>query len=769
MNNVHHMIWVPGWTYADSEKPVVAYFRKKVVLSGKVKYIDLKISADTRYKLYINGTFVQCGPQKGNLESWHFDRMAESTFLREGENVIAIEVLRFPENPDKRNRSLLIGPKPFLYIEGLIKTTDVEIKLDGGNDWRCERASHVKLKREPFIPAPIHGIEEVHGKPFFTGWKTAEYDDSTWEMAVEAIAESEFLSCAGQTNMQERTIPYQKTKEQRFTDVVCVREPVWEEQRIRTAVKKLLDKDVTLRIPANTKWVVEITAGELMCGFLQLAMRGGKGAKIKMLCSESYSREGEAGPVKEDRTDYIHGQLRGAENCYIVAGNGTEECLETYEPFWFSTFLFLKIQIETAKEDLELVKFCYRKTGYPLEVKTSGKASDPDFDRIWEISERTLRRCMHETYMDCPFYEQLSYAMDSRAEILFTYAIAADDRLARRCMEDFKFSRRADGMINSCSPTTDINIIPGFSVYYILMVHDHMMYFGDRELVKDHMPTIDGILRFFERNIKGNGLVGKIGGPLFKHYYWSFIDWAPEWNATMGVPGCTLIGPLTVESLLYSIGLQKAAELSEYIGRTDMAAEYRQRARQINQAVRVHCMGENRLVQDGPDVDSYSCHGQVFAVLADAVTEEEGKRMLEEVTGNPAYAQCSVSMSFYLFRALEKVGLYEKTKDMWNLWRDMLKNNMTTCVENNIDGRSDCHAWGSLILYELPSVILGVRPAAPGYKKISVTPVPGYLDWAKGDVITPRGIVHVSWKKDKQGNLIVEHCIDEKGEKAYED
>ena len=167
MNNVHHMIWVPGWTYADSEKPVVAYFRKKVVLSGKVKYIDLKISADTRYKLYINGTFVQCGPQKGNLESWHFDRMAESTFLREGENVIAIEVLRFPENPDKRNRSLLIGPKPFLYIEGLIKTTDVEIKLDGGNDWRCERASHVKLKREPFIPAPIHGIEEVHGKPFF--------------------------------------------------------------------------------------------------------------------------------------------------------------------------------------------------------------------------------------------------------------------------------------------------------------------------------------------------------------------------------------------------------------------------------------------------------------------------------------------------------------------------------------------------------------------------------------------------------------------------
>lgn len=34
---------------------------------------------------------------------------------------------------------------------------------------------------------------------------------------------------------------------------------------------------------------------------------------------------------------------------------------------------------------------------------------------------------------------------------------------------------------------------------------------------------------------------------------------------------------------------------------------------------------------------------------------------------------------------------------------------------------------GALILYELPSAILGVRPAAPGYEEIAVEPVPGYL------------------------------------------
>jgi len=41
-------------------------------------------------------------------------------------------------------------------------------------------------------------------------------------------------------------------------------------------------------------------------------------------------------------------------------------------------------------------------------------------------------------------------------------------------------------------------------------------------------------------------------------------------------------------------------------------------------------------------------------------------------------------------------------------------------VENATDARSDCHAWGSLILYEVPAVMLGVRPAKPGYAAVEV-------------------------------------------------
>ena len=116
---------------------------------------------------------------------------------------------------------------------------------------------------------------------------------------------------------------------------------------------------------------------------------------------------------------------------------------------------------------------------------------------------------------------------------------------------------------------------------------------------------------------------------------------------------------------------------------------------------------------------------------------------------------------FYLFRALEMTGWYEKTDDLWNLWRKMVDNHLTTCIENDTDERSDCHAWASLMCYELPAVILGVRPAAPGFTKVSICPQMGKLSYASGDVITPRGSVHVEWKKLPDGSCDLHYTLPE--------
>ena len=86
----------------------------------------------------------------------------------------------------------------------------------------------------------------------------------------------------------------------------------------------------------------------------------------------------------------------------------------------------------------------------------------------------------------------------------------------------------------------------------------------------------------------------------------------------------------------------------------------------------------------------------------------------------------------------------------------MLDNHLTTVAESNEQPRSDCHAWGALALYELPSVILGVRPVDPGYETVKAAPIPGYLTWAKGTVVTPKGQLEVQWEKNGEGQQLLE-------------
>ena len=751
-------IWDPGWKFSHNEEPQFVCFRKELYLDGKPDSCNIKITADSRYKLYVNGEFMQEGPAKGDEKIWYYDEAKIMSRLNQGVNVLAVIVLRYPENKEKRNLSLHRSMMPGVYIEGEIIAGGKRLDVSGSSGWKCRQDDNRHIVSKEIPPAPLHILEEAGCDKKMHGWMNAGYDDSAWNPA-KLYGSQELSLGESPCNMIHRPVPYQRHKKGRFKTIMTVREYTGSDlsdEQITRDWEQMISGGRSVTIPANTKLSIELDAGELMTGYLRLAFSQGKDAAVTLKCAESYgyyedlaNPEAEI-PKKGDRMDFKKGTLFGYEDVYHCAGCGSRENAESYEPFWFRTFRFLGVTVETGCEPLVIESLDFTETGYPLDVRTKVETSDKTFQEIWDISERTLRRCMHETYMDCPFFEQLQYAMDSRAQILFTYMTAADDRLARQCMDDFRRSQRYDGTLNCCAPSCWSHVIPGFSIYYILMVHDHMMFFGDRQLIGLHLPAIEGVLDYFERNLTEQGLVGVNGGPVFRQKYWSFIDWTVQWNEYAGVPAAIQYGPVTMESLLYIYGLLHAAEICHYMGRTCMEEEYRKRADKVRRSVQEYCMGSNGLIMDGPGVEEYSVHCQVFAVLTDTLPIEQGRAALKKTIGRPEYAQCSVAMNFYLFRALEKAGAYEMTEELWGMWREMLDQHLTTCVENTTDARSDCHAWGALALYELPAVILGVRPAAPGFEKVRIQPVSGHFTSAKGEVITPKGMITVEWTKEEK-------------------
>lgn len=702
-------ITTTDWNTEDRLNTRLVYFRGHFYRNGAERIL-LHITADSSYKLYLNGSFVGKGPEKGDDSIQFVDTYSLSEGLLDAENVIAVEVLHVSEDHWNSNHSLFGGSFPALYMD-----------LEADTKWCCHTARNVLFPAEEAVFSPLHIHECVKADAEYINWKKAEYKDGFW-MPAAAVVPEELPLMYRKECLKPRRIPYMEFTEHSFSLPIKAVAP-------GSYLRFVLD------------------AGEEMCAFLRLALYGGKDAQIRILESECYTTE----QGKADRTSPENAHLEGYLDEYIAAGSCANSDPEIYAPFWFRTFRFLQIEIEAKEEPLTLASVTYLETGYPLAEKTYVRTSDPTLEKVWEISVRSLRRCMHETYMDCPFYEQLPYIMDTRSEILYTYAVSGDDRLARSAIDLFRRSQREEGLLNASYPNKNANVIPGFSVYFILMVHDHMLYFGDKVFVKEQMDAVDRILAFFDAHRKADGLVEKVGGENLKAARWSFIDWADEWVDTSGMPPAGLHGPITMESLLYLYGLEKAADLYLWLGDSEKAGKLNAQRECLKASIRRLCMNTEGLLTDGPlapgknHTADVSQQTQVFGILTGTLSKEEGRRNLLRTMLEKGHAQCTVAMCFYLFRALEATGLYEYTDHYWEIWRRMVRNHCSTTVESEGYARSECHAWGALALYELPTVTLGVRPAAPGYEKIEVRPVPGYMTSAEGMVHTPKGDLHVSW------------------------
>lgn len=696
MNTEGKWIWIPKWCQRKQDTVHLVLFRKKLNFREKKQYRIL-ISADTRYKLYVNDQFVEYGPSRGNDKIWYVDTIDLADYLVIGENVIAVEVLRYPQLSGEGCFGMWRTSFPGLYF----------VEIDGENNavWKChdccEENQEFKIRKENPVFAPLMLLEERRATRMLQNWRGITYDDSAWETAV--VQEN------GITNLKPRDIPFMRKVKRKFSSVVTVR--TGEKQEANW--NRLLHGEGMVLIPPNTKTVVEISADVERTAYLHLSMTEGKGSCIRLLTSECYAYEDIESdqdyymqiPKKGDRTDWKQGKLFGFTDIYYPDGCGTVSCPEVYEPYWWRAFRYIQLEIITEAEPLCIRGFDYTEVGYPLEVKNKPKIMDPVKKKIWEISLRTLECCMQETYMDCPFYEQLQYAMDARSQILYTYVVSMDDRLARKCMNDFMQSQQEDGLLKCCAPNYEKNIIPGFSIYYILMLQDHMHYFGNKSFLENHVECMDRILGYFDTHLDEKGYVKKIGDVNGYVRNWSFIDWTKEWRQTTGVPLAIRQGPITMESMLYIMGLLAGAEIAGFLGKKAVQENYRKRAEQVKAAVNRYCRDKDGFYLDGPASTDLSQHAQVFAVLTDCCSLEEGRQILAETLNHKErFSQCSVAMLYYLFRALEKTGQYERTEELWDIFRRMVEDNLSTCVEDDVEKRSDCHAWGALALYEFGKI-----------------------------------------------------------------
>ncbi len=698
--------------------------------------LQLQITACSRYRLWINGQPVLSGPCRSSVHRYFYDAIEVGEYLQVGENVFAVQVLLCDNssisdwNTDPRYPIFSVETPPTahrLAASGTAVDENGNVLADvhtGKAPWKVSLDNTWSLVRNMDAADNLGAVwEQIDFTRTPSQWKLPSFNDTLWSTAISL---EPVLPGAEQQYGILKKFPLEARPIPLLNEIPCTltRElggPVFGGR-----------ESITVEPHRSVRLLLD---AEGQCnGYMRYRMDGGTGAKLTFTYFEKFVR----GVDEVPRDDWQHGEIGPSQKDSIIAGGG--ELI--YEPFWYRSLRFLQIEIETAEEPLVLFRPEIRKTGYPLPAVSTVRSSAPWVEPVYEMAVRTLRCCMTDAYMDCPFWEQMQYPMDTRLQALFTYACGADTALAKKALQDFHDSTLPMGLVQGHAPSAPKQIISTFSLHYIFMLYEYWQRTGDLDLLQQYRTDVDRILDYYDRHIGPSGLVEDLG-------YWDFVDWQDAWADNAGCPGATKSGPSTIINLMYGKALLAGSEIWAAAGRPPLSLEYQTRQKAIAERVQALCWDEDKgLYREGPDYPEYTQHAQAWAVLNGLVSGPDAKALMERTMTDPDILRCGYSTCFELFRACEQAGCYHLTQSLMDWWIHMVEEHCSTCPETKADSRSECHGWSAVPIYELIAVSAGFRRADGDPGRIVVRPHMDLLPDLEGTNETEYGTVQYRYQRN---------------------
>ena len=655
------------------ESAEYSFFRREFHLDREA-ILDIAVSADSRYNLFLDGKFLGRGPTRGDLEHYHFEEYRIT--VAPGDHVLAAEVLHWLDG-------LLIPWSEIHYLTSafLCAGTCGEIDLSTPGEWLS--IADFSRKSLPwrrswggaaYLPAPP--MEELFSEHAVTDWNVPHISLKNWTVpeyvAGTCLADACKTDPAARWKLTPSEVPQ------------MISEPISGIRVIRGEGLSAENGIITGTVPAG-KHTYLLDLGRYYTAFYHLKGFGGNGLCRIAYAESLWNAEGK----KLDRGPGASGTVgdKGYADLLHLSGKEVE-----FHSFWFRAGRYAELTFETETPfKLELLKAEFAHA--PL-IRKEGLVfpKDPVLAKICETAWHTLLCCVHEHLSDCPYYEQLQYAGDARIQALILYEMTGDGRFGRQAIRQFDHSRIASGLTVSRYPSNFRQIIPEFSLFWIMMIDDHYRFFGDDSVISEHWNGIRDVLEYFEKKREPSGLIGCPGD-------WNFSDWVPGWRQGKSDRGEEL--PETLFNLIYAESCRIAAELAEKIVLD--GSEYRAwRLRTVNAVNKLCYESGTGLYTDVPGRAWYSQHVQAWAILSGAATEERREFLKNAILSDDRLSPCTLYFSFYLLQVMDALDDGAGMRKLLERWEKILDLGFTTFPEcPRPDTRSDCHAWSSGPLYFL--------------------------------------------------------------------
>ncbi len=704
----------------------VYYFRKKIDLTTKPSSFIIHVSADNRYKLYVNGTLVSLGPARGDTYYWNYETVDLAPYLVAGKNIVAALVF----NESEYRPEAQISVRTAFIIQGNSSNEEV---LNTNNTWKFTRdKGHQPIGGFFFAASKGEFVDMNHS---VQDWTAIDFNDNNWQPAAHLFqghlkGDGDGLAWM----LVPSSLPQMELTYQRI--------PLVRKATGITLPPTFPASKAAITIPADTTVTFLLDQTHLTNAYINLNFSKGKNAGISMRYAESmYDNVKQHGDRKGNRNDVEDKDFNGRMDS-IVSGGSTGQ---SYTTLYWRTFRYILVTVHTQSEPLVIDDISGVFTGYPFKFNATFNTSNSELKDILDIGWRTARLCAMETYFDCPYYEQLQYIGDTRIQAMVSYYNSGDDRLARNAIDLMDHSRITEGATQSRWPTRSTQIISTFSLWYIGILHDYWMYRADSSFIKDKLTGARAVLEFFSK-YQGED------GSLRNTPYWNFIDWVggKGWNFAMPPKGTD--GASAILDLQLLMAYQWAAELESNMGMPGYADLYRKKAAQLKQTIRSkYWNAGKKLYADTNEKDVYSQHANSLAILTGMVNQQDLSETCKQLLNDKSLTQCTIYFKYYLHLALAKGGLGNDYLKWLDVWRDNIKMGLTTWAEISDlpNSRSDCHAWGASPNIEFFRIVLGIDSDAPGFRKIKIEPHLGDLTNVSGEIPHPNGKVAAAYAFDK--------------------
>ena len=392
------------------------------------------------------------------------------------------------------------------------------------------------------------------------------------------------------------------------------------------------------------------------------------------------------------------------------------------------------VRIDAVSGELNLTNIIAYAEMRWLEKRGSFTSSDPRLNAIFDTAVHTVHLNIQDFIFDGVKRDRLLWGGDIHPEIATILRVFGGIKEVEETLE-MLCSHTAKGEF--------INTMFSYPLWVLIAIRDYWFYHGDNAILQKFASFITGTVERFIPMVKDDGAAQFPGQ--------AFLDWPSSTDPQGAYAGihALLATALSAADLMYKELGKEDAELSAAVA------------------------GIRRHLPD-PGCNKAAAALQHLAGLADR----------RDILGKDPFHNISTFLGYYVLLAKTPASALELTRRYWggmldmgatSFWEDFdlaWCENAFRIDQMPVPGKKDihadfgaycykglrhslCHGWASGPAAWCSEKILGVTPAAPGYRKIRFTPDLCDLDHASGTIPTIHGDIRVSLQKGKEPEIIL--------------